>query len=163
MGQDLKGLHSFYLREIEGDGQVNVPNVRDIRIALGSNIIERAFKSSLKYADPSFLNSTPSNGFCTIKTMLQNVLAHAVHAMLLHEYNVKFIKEKELREFIYSLDEITPSSQFTATPRKSSPRLERKQKRKHGCELNHNPPHKIELVLSDGEVEEVTIHPKKRN
>ena len=156
-------LYFSYSREIEDNGQVDIPNAREIKMAIGSDIVDRAFKSSLKHADTAFLNSTPRNGSCTVKTMLQNVLAHAVHAALLHKYNMKFVKEKELCEFIYSLDKLTPSNRFTAPPRKSSPRSERKRKRDR-CERGpHSSPLKIELVLSDGEVEEVSIYLKKRD
>jgi len=155
-------LYFSYSREIEDNGQVDIPNAREIKMAIGSDIVDRAFKSSLQHADTAFLNSTPWYGSCTVKMMLQNVLAHAIHAALLHKYNMKFVKEKELREFIYSLDKLTPSNQFTAPPKKSSPRSEWKQKRDHEHSA-HSSPLKIELVLSDGEVEEVSIYPRKRD
>ena len=155
-------LYFSYSREIEDNGQVDIPNAREIKMTIRSNIVDKAFKSSLQHVDAAFLNSTPRNSSCTVKTMLQNILAHAIHVALLHKYNMKFVKEKELHKFIYSLDKLTPSNQFTVPPKKTSPRSEWKQKRDHGCEHgHHSSPLKIELVLSDGEVEEVSIYLRK--
>lgn len=122
-------------------------------LTISDDILENAFHFSFKFADHNFLSIIPPGDHCSVKTTLQNLLANAVHAMLLHEYKVGYVKEKELCRFIYDLDDITPTKHFTAPPRPNAARSEGK----HKCTPKRRIPLTVEMALSDGEVEEVTL------
>jgi hypothetical protein len=121
--------------------------------AINDDILENAFHFSLKVADPNFLSIVPPGDRCSVKTTLRNLIANAAHCMLKHEYMVDHVKEKDVRKFIYDLDSMTPTKYFTAPAR---PDITRPGS-KHRYTSKRRLPLTIEMALSDGEVEEVTL------
>lgn len=73
--------------------------------------------------------------------------------MLKHEYMVDHVKEKDVQKFIYDLDSMIPMKYFTAPARPNITRSGGKCRHMLKWKL----PLTIEMVLSDGEVEEITL------
>lgn len=152
---DRSTLSSSYpspISEIESEGSIKIPLPSKIAKEIGESILGEAFDKPLLYADPAFLDLTPPGALSTVKFALITVIANAVAAMLKHNYKVGYVKESEVRAFIYRLDKMTPIDSFKAPLRKDP--IISGTKRKHGCE---ELPIEVEYVLPDGEVKMVMI------
>jgi hypothetical protein len=143
----------FTQSEIEIDDEVHIPCPTKILLTISDDILEKSFHFSFKSTDHNFLSVTPPGDHCSVKTTLWNLLANAIHGMLLHEYKISYVKEKELCRFIYDLDDLTPTKHFMAPPRPNTTQSEGK----HKCTSKRRMPLMAEMALSDGEVEEVTL------
>jgi hypothetical protein len=143
----------FKQSEIEIDNETHIPRAAKLMSAINDDILENAFHFSFKSADHNFLSIVPPGDRCSIKTTLRNLIANASHSMLKHEYMVDHVKEKDVRKFIYDLDSMTPTKYFTAPARPDITR----SGGKHRHTSKRRLPLTIEMALSDGEVEEITL------
>jgi hypothetical protein len=117
--------------------------------------VEAAFKKSLQYVDPSFLEATPRGSHYRVRTMLKNVVINGVIIFVKHLEHIEFVLEKDAELQLYHLDMLTPAPAFVG-PERPQTHIPGNKRRK--TERSHNPLH-IQLVDSDGELEDVDLTP----
>ena len=112
-----------------------------------------AFNKSFQNVDPAFLDTVPTGSRYHIWTSLKNVILNGIIVYIKHFERIEFILEKEADMQLYFLDVLTPAPVFVGLekPQTHIPGSKRQKASTFYTPLN------IQLVDSDGEVEDVEL------